>query len=163
MTKLNKNDRVRLTDIDPRVSGLGLWLNQEGTVVSTRHLPEDKEPKVLVQWDGYRGHISLDQSMVESLTKSGQPKTYQILINEQQRELISRALNHLYEVDIEFHEDLAQDIEGEPKLVLTEKGKDLEYLYKMFGDDSLEQDGGLFSGDTLNGIGGNSVQHIMNI
>ena len=147
MTKLNKNDRVRLTDTDDRLNSLGLWLNQEGTVVSTRQLPEDDGEQVLVDFDGYSGHVALGRSFVEVLTK-----TYQIKISEQQRELISRALNHMYEVDIEFHEDLAQDIEGADKLVLTEKGKDLEYLYKMFHCDHLEQDGGLISGDTLNGL-----------
>ena len=89
-------------------------------------------------------------------------KSYTIQINESQRELISRALDHLYEVDIEFHEDLITDKFTDPDGLgtefskdldeLTDKGKDLYYLYKMFGTDELEQDGGLFSGDTLNGL-----------
>lgn len=81
--------------------------------------------------------------------------TYNIQINETQRELISRALDHLYEVDIEFHEDL---VIGEVDSMtitqeqLTEKGKDLYNLYKMFGTDTLEKDGGLLSNGTLNGL-----------
>ena len=88
----------------------------------------------------------------KTMTKN---KTYTIQINESQRELISRALNHLYEVDIPYHHDL--NINGTDDVDITEdelseKGRTLRYLYKMFHCDSLEQDGGLFSGDTLNGL-----------
>ena len=73
----------------------------------------------------YNNNIETINKGTKTMT---QTKTYQIQINESQRELISRALNNLSEVDIESHEDLAQDIEGEPKLILTEKGTNLEYL-----------------------------------
>lgn len=81
-----------------------------------------------------------------------QRQSYQIVIDEEQRELISRALNHMYEADIEFHEDLAKDIEGEEKLVLTEKGKVLLFLYNTFHCDNVNTDKGLTMGNIMHGL-----------
>ena len=69
-------------------------------------------------------------------------------------------MDHLFEVDVEIHDDLVSDTFTDSCAVTdfvalaeyTEKGKDLYYLYKMFSTDDLEKDGGLFSGDTLNGL-----------
>ena len=77
MTQVNKNDRVRLTDIDPRLHSLGLRLYQEGTVICTRQLPSDDGPKALVDFDGYTGHLHVDQDQIEPII--GRNKTWKTL------------------------------------------------------------------------------------
>lgn len=131
MTKLNKNDRVRLTDIDTRLDSFGLWLNQEGTVVSTRNLSSDDGEQILVDFDGYNGHIALDRKMVQILNL-----TYTIEVSSEQRELLHRAIDHLNNCDLQYHDDLVMDEDPEQRTAL---GKELELLTQMM-DPNKKQD-----------------------
>ena len=65
MATLNKKDRIRLINVDHRLFTFGMFKNQEGTVISTRQLSTDYVPQVLVDFDGYTGHVSLNQNQVE--------------------------------------------------------------------------------------------------